>query len=276
MTTLLLPLLLFCQTSSFQSATAQKEINLSLDSITIENKINSIRDTLQLDGLIVDSVLNQASELIDLKEPSKLEKVSSQNQACIIKLLRKSHIFDYEIRCIVLEGNSAGEIDVENNADLKSVISNPSFNRMGFSLKKEGSKTEVRLILTQHFIQFPLHFDYESSIGEGAGGVRYRINGISNVDSLYYQSTQLDELPDSFVPSSMTNIEFEDSDYYRQEYESDKQWIDIARPLLKEKLQNDELNYFELLLNGPAGNIVFMDSKGKILAFVHFNRGNSK
>jgi hypothetical protein len=241
------------------------------DSVKIKDKINSIRDKLQLDGLIVDSVLNQASELVDVKDPSKLEKVSSQNQAGIVKLLRKSNIFDYEIRCIVLEGNSADEIDVENNADLKNVISNPSFNRMGFSLKKEGSKTEVRLLLTRHVIQFALNFD--EKVEFFTKKVTCIMSGVSNVDSLYYQSTQLDELPDSFVPSSMTNIKFEDSDYYRQEYESmkpfEKKFTDDVRPLFKEKMQNDELNYFEIYLPEPTGNIIFMDSKGKILAFVH-------
>jgi hypothetical protein len=241
------------------------------DNVKIKNKINSIRGNLQLGGLIVDSSLSQASELIDVKEPSKLEKVSSQNHADIIKLLRKSNIFDYEIRCIVLEGNSADEINVADNADLKSAISNPSFNRMGFSLKKGSNKTEVRLILTQHFIEFTLHFESRAYFSKP---YTHLLSGVSNVDSLYYQSTQLDELPDSFVPSSMTKIEFKHSDYYRQEYESKgpsgKQWIDRNRPLLKEKLQNDELNYFELELQVPTGNIVFMDSKGKILAFAIF------
>jgi hypothetical protein len=274
MITLLLPLLLLCQDSSVQSATAQ------VDSITIENKINSIRDSLQLDGLIVDSSLIQASELIDVKGPSKLERVCSQNQADIIKLLRKSHIFDYEIRCIVLEGNSADEIDVENNADLKSVISDSNFNRMGFSLKKEGSKTEVRLILTQHFIQFSLRFDIEASLGAcGGTGYTYIVSGVSNADSLYYQSTQLDELNNSFVPSSMKIIEFNDSDYYTQKYGPHgfgQKWIDKFEPLLKEKMQNNDLNYFELRVNMYTGNIVFVDPKGKILAFVHFNEENSK
>jgi len=55
-----------------------------------------------------------------------------------------------------------------------------------------------------------------------------------------------------------------------------QKWIDKFEPLLKEKMQNNDLNYFELRVNMYTGNIVFVDPKGKILAFVHFNEEKLK
>ncbi len=279
MSTPLFLLLLFCQDTSYQSIASTTEINPSADSITIINKINSTRDKLNLDGLIVDSVLSQASELIDTTDPSQLIDAYGHNQVNLLNFLRGKHIFDYGIRSVVLEANSMDEINFEQNTDLLKVISSQTFNRIGFSIFNHANTTIVKLVLSEHYIEFAPRWNIESVIAPcSTGGMSfYVIMGLTETDSVYYDTTRLEELPDSFIPKSKIRLEFSDEDeLYKKLDPKTKLSFDHFEPLLKKKVQNEDLNYFKLKLLNSSKNIVFMDSNGKILAFFKFDIENRK
>jgi len=278
MLTPLFLLLLFYQDTSYQSISTKTEINPSADSTTIINKINSTRDKLNLDGLIVDSVLSQASELIDMTYPSRLTDANGHNQVNLLNFLRSKHIFDYGTKSVVLEVISVDEINFEQNTELMKVISSQTFNRIGFSIFNHANTKIVKLVLSEHYIEFAPRWNIEVAAEPClTGGVRfYVIMGLTETDSVYYYTTPLEELPDSFVSKSKIRLEFSDEDeLYKKLDPKTKLSIDHFEPLLKKKVQNEDLNYFKLRLNSPK-NIVFMDSNGKILAFFKFDMENRK
>ena len=278
MPTPLFLLLLLCQDTSYHSIATNTGIHPSADSTTIINKINSTRDKSNLDGLIVDSVLTQASELIDTTDLSRLKDANGHNQVNLLNFLRSKHIFDYGIRSGALEVNNVDEINFEQNTELMKIIGSQTFNRIGFSIFHHANTTVVKLLLSEHYIEFAPRWNIESAIAPcSTGGVSsYVIMGLTETDSVYYDTTSLEELPDSFVPKSKIRLEFSDEDeLYKKLDPKTKLSIDHFEPLLKKKVQNEDLNYFKLRINSPK-NIVFMDSNGKILAFFKFDMENRK
>ncbi|HVN49071.1 MAG TPA: hypothetical protein VMU30_09675 [Bacteroidota bacterium] len=245
----------------------------------VMSKINSIRGKYHLDNYSIDTMISKACRMIDTTDTSILKTINKTTQKEALTLLCKGHVFDLNIRSIVLKSDSNGTIDT-NNAALIGLLSNKTFNRMGLRISKNGNEVTAKLIFTENYIRFSPRWRYDVEASPGNfSAFNCIISGISYVDdSIFYQTTQLDELPESFIPSSPIKIEFKDSDYYHEKNESklllDQQLVYRLEPLLKEKLQDDDLKYFEIALSFPYSNVVFFDSKGKILAFVHFLKNN--
>jgi hypothetical protein len=242
------------------------------NNIKIQNKINSIRKVLGLKNLVTDSVLSKASEMLEIKRSNTIEKVDKKNQDEVINLLRKNHIYDYDIRSIVMEGNTIDVIDFENNRELSSLLRDRNFNKIGFSTLSEGNKVKVRIVLTENFISFDKGFGYEATSHAGCPPSEYLIiSGKSNIDNLYFHTSELKELPDRYQQSPGERVQFQNSRYFEKKYQAfkprEKKLIDEFKPGFKEKLQDSSTKYFELRVN-LSKSVVFADSTGKVLAFI--------
>jgi hypothetical protein len=247
------------------------------DKTKIKNKIDSIRKDLYQDNLITDSILTRASEMLEIKDLNKLKKVDERNQRDIIKLLGNNHIYDYEIKSIVLEGNTVNEIDFKGNEDLSNVLGNKDFNKIGINILKDNNKIIVKIIITENYISFDKGFSGEARANPGGGPpTEYiTVSGTSYVDDLFYETSQLKELPNQYKPNSKEKIRFKDSKYFEKKYQllrpKEKEIFDKYKPGLKEKMQFKDNKYFELRIDISDRNIksiVFFNSRGKVLAFL--------
>ncbi len=214
--------------------------------LEILKRINEYRKTKEISEIKIDSSLSNSTKIL-YRDFSSKEEI---NEDSVRKILQSQRNFDYHYVVINFKLDSPDEFNLtkyrRKNRELDYVLSDSSYNKIGYSIQKNGGEYYLVLIATQNYIEFCDTFYGNINIYTTYTDEYLVFCGHTSLREIYYQI-------------SRTDID---------EIKIDEQF--------KKRIETDINNYFEIKVEvlpnsrSRQKELIVFDKNGKTLSLIKY------